>query len=96
MQPEGDKRVCLLTFCFYFRLACFTYLSLHPEVDKFNFSNKDFSLDMLYVVFKIDMLIFDTMMEGTESQNFDLGPRFYFMKRRKLWLKKYLKVPLFF
>ena len=44
-----------------------------------NFFNKDILLDMLYTVFKIDMLILDTMMEGTVSQIFDLGPRFYFM-----------------
>ena len=37
----------------------------------------------IYTVFKIDMLILDTMMEGTVSQIFDLGPRFYFMKCRK-------------
>ena len=33
-QPEGDKRVFLLTFCLYFRVARFTYFSLLPEVDK--------------------------------------------------------------
>ena len=33
-QPEGDKRVFLLTFCFYFRVAHFTYFSLLLEVDK--------------------------------------------------------------
>ena len=33
------------------------------------------------------MLILDTMMEGTVSQNFDLGPRFHFMKCGKLGLK---------
>ena len=42
------------------------------------------------------MLILDTMMEGTMSQNYDLGPRFYFMKCRKLGLKKCLKVTRLF
>ena len=28
--------------------------------------------------FNFDMLILDTIMEGTVSQNFDLGPRFFF------------------
>ena len=48
-----------------------------------HFFNKDILLDILYTVFKIDMLIPDTMMEGTVSQIFDLGPSFYFMKCRK-------------
>ena len=47
------------------------------------FFNKDIFLNKLHTVFKIDMLILDTIMEGTMSQNFDLGPRFYFMKCRK-------------
>ena len=49
----------------------------------FIFLNKDILLNKLYTVFKIDMLILDTIIEGTVSQNFDLGPRFYFMKCRK-------------
>ena len=44
------------------------------------FLNKDILLNILYTVFKIDMFILETMMEGTISQIFDLGPRFYFMK----------------
>ena len=47
------------------------------------FLNKDIFLNKLHTIFKIDMLILDTIMEGTVSQNFDLGPRFYFMKCRK-------------
>ena len=48
------------------------------------FLNKDILLDILYTVFKIDMLILDTMMEGTVSQIFFfIGPRFYSMKCRK-------------
>ena len=49
----------------------------------FNYLNKDILLDKIYTVFKIYILILDTIMEGTVSQNFDLGPRFYFMKCRK-------------
>ena len=30
----GDKRLFLLTFCFYFMVVGFTYFSLHPELDK--------------------------------------------------------------
>ena len=40
----------------------------------FNFLNKDILLDILYTVFKINMLIFDTMMEGTVSQFFLFRP----------------------
>ena len=47
------------------------------------FLNKDILLDISFTVFKIDMLILDTMMEGTVSQILDLGPRFYYMKCRK-------------
>ena len=52
------------------------------------FLNKDILLNMSYTVFKLDMLIFDIMMEGTMSQIFDLGSRFYFMKCRKYCFKK--------
>ena len=33
MRGEVSKRLCLLTCRFYLLLACFTYLSLLPEVD---------------------------------------------------------------
>ena len=33
-RGAGGKRLFLHTFCFYFRLAWFTYWSLHPKVDK--------------------------------------------------------------
>ena len=36
------------------------------------FLNKDILLDILYTVFKIDMLILGTLMEGTVSQIFDI------------------------
>ena len=53
-------------------------------------------LNILYTVFRIDVLILDTMMEATVSQISDLGPRLYFMKGRKQGLKKSLKVTRFF
>ena len=37
---------------------------------------------------KINLLIIDTIMEGTVSQIFDLGPSFYSMQCRKLYMKK--------
>ena len=49
----------------------------------FNLLGSDILLDISCTVFKIDILILDTMMEGTVSQNCYLGlvgPRFYFMK----------------
>ena len=38
---------------------------------------------------KIGMCVVDTHSEGTVSQNFYLGPSFYFMKCRKLSCKKW-------
>ena len=37
---------------------------------------------------KINLLIIDTIMEGTMSQIVDLGPSFYFMQCRTLYMKK--------
>ena len=54
----------------------------------FNFLNKDILLNIFYTVFKMYMLILDTMMEGSMSQIFKLGARFYLMKCRKKSLKK--------
>ena len=44
---------------------------------------KNVLLKMSYTVFKLHILILDSMMERTVSQIFYLGPRFYFMKCRK-------------
>ena len=33
-RAPDSKRLFLCTFCFYFRVAGFTYWSLHPMVDK--------------------------------------------------------------
>ena len=35
-------------------------------------------------------------LEGTVSQIFDIGPRFYFMKSRKIIMKKIIKIFPFF
>ena len=44
---------------------------------------------------KIKLLIIDTIMEGTVSQIFDLGPSFYSMQCRKLYMKNDKKLPVF-
>ena len=46
--------------------------------------------------FQIDMLILDTIMEGTMSQILYIGPRFYFMKCRKIKFEKMSKNYPFF
>ena len=46
----------------------------------FTFFGRDILLNMSYTVFKLYMLILDTMMVGTLSQISYLGPTFYFMK----------------
>ena len=38
---------------------------------------------MLYPLMKFYILILDIVMEGTVSQNFDLGLRFQFIESRK-------------
>ena len=38
---------------------------------------------MLYPVMKFYILLLDMVMEGTVSQIFDLGLRFYFIESRK-------------
>ena len=47
------------------------------------FLNKDILLGILYTVFKIDMLILDTMKEGALSQILYLCPKYFFMECRK-------------
>ena len=47
------------------------------------FASYFLTFTILATVFKIDILIVETIMEGTVSQIFDLGPRFDFMKCRK-------------
>ena len=47
------------------------------------FLNRDISLNMSYLFMKFYILMLDIVMEGTLSQNFDLGLRFYFIESRK-------------
>ena len=60
------------------------------------FLNNDISLNMLHTVFKIYMLILDSIMEGTVSQICCLCPRFYFVKCTKRSFKKMTKSYPFF
>ena len=52
------------------------------------FFNKDISFNIPWKILKFEMLINEGNMEGSVSQNFDLGPSFCFIKSRKLSLKK--------
>ena len=49
-----------------------------------NFLNKDFSVTIAHRPFKFETCILDIQMEGSMSQNFDIGPSFHFMKCRNL------------
>ena len=51
----------------------------------------DFSVTVLHNVFKFGMCIPKIHMEGSVSQNFDIGPSFNFMKCRNLHLKEWVK-----
>ena len=59
------------------------------------FFNMDISLNIPYKHFKFSTSIHKIQMEGSVSQNFDLGPNFHFMKCRSLYLKKWQKVTRF-
>ena len=45
----------------------------------YNFLNKDISLTVLAIDMKFCMVLLHTYSEGSVSQNFYLGPSFYFM-----------------
>ena len=45
---------------------------------------------------KFEKLIIHIVLEGTVSQNFNLGPSLDFIDSRKKWLKKSKKVTRFF
>ena len=49
------------------------------------FLNMDTSLNIASKPFKFSTYIHKIQMEGSLSQNFDLGPSFHFMKCRKLY-----------
>ena len=46
--------------------------------------NMDISLNNLYKALKCSACIHEIWKQGSMSQDFDLGPRFYFMKCRNL------------
>ena len=52
------------------------------------FLNMDISLPITYKSFKFSTCIHEIWMQGSMSQNFDLGPSFDFMKCRNLNIKK--------
>ena len=60
------------------------------------FLNKDISLNISSICLKFAMHVDGGHLEGSVSQNFHLGPSFYFMHSRKNVLKNYQKLPVFF
>ena len=52
------------------------------------FFNMDISLAISHKPFKFSACIHEIWMQGSVSQNFDLGPSFDFMKCRNLNIKK--------
>ena len=55
------------------------------------FLNMDISLVIALICLKIGMCITQMCMEGSMSQNFDLGLSFYFMLRRRRHFEKSTK-----
>ena len=49
-----------------------------------HFLNMDISVNFSHRLFKFETCILEIQMERSVSQNFDLGPSFYFMKCRNL------------
>ena len=60
------------------------------------FLNMDISLNTEDPDMKFELCIHQIYMQGSMSQNFDLGPSFCLIKSRKLSLKKGAKVSPFF
>ena len=60
-----------------------------------HFFNMDISLPIPHKPFKFSAFIHEIWMQGSVSQNFDLGPSFYFMHSRKKCFKKLTKVTRF-
>ena len=56
------------------------------------FVNKDISLNISLICLKFSIHVDEKQLEGSVSQIFHLGPSFYFIKSRKLSLKKWQKV----
>ena len=57
-------------------------------VGKNEYLNMDISLLITYKSFKFSTCIHEIWMQGSVSQNFDLGPSFDFTKCRNLNIKK--------
>ena len=60
-----------------------------------HFLNMDISLPIPLKPFKFSAFIHMIWMQGSLSQNFDLGSSFYFMHSRKKNLKNEQKLPVF-
>ena len=50
--------------------------------------NMDISVNIAHTSFRFEICMLEIQMQGTMSQNLDIGPSFNFMKSRKLCLKK--------
>ena len=55
----------------------------------------DSSVDIAHIHMKFNMCILEIQMEGSVSQNFDLGHSFYFIKCRILSIKNIQQVTQF-
>ena len=71
--------------CFETKLACSEYENLKFVI---YFFNKDISLNISLICLKFSIQGVKGQMEGSVSQNFYLGPTFYFIQSRKLIFKK--------
>ena len=71
--------------CSETKLACSEYENLKFFI---YFFNKDISLNISLICLKVSIQGDKGQMEGSVSQNFYLGPSFYFIQSRKLILKK--------
>ena len=75
-------------------------MNLKTHIFHVYFFNMDISLIIAPISLKICICIAETYMEGSVSQNFDLGISFCFMQcRRRRFIKKYKKsqkLPVFY
>ena len=59
-----------------------------------NFSNSDFPVDIASICVKFLLYVIHSSLEGSLSQNFDLGPGYFFMLCRnyeKIFFHYYLR-----
>ena len=59
------------------------------------FLNADISVNILSNIFKLSVVVLNTIMEGTMSQIFFPGPKSNFMQLRKLNFQKFQNVSRF-